>query len=120
MNPEIHLTPLLKVVKLDSCGQLDNPGFLELLNVTGKKLTVLDISRLNITWDGLAELDIHLNNLQRLNMDSCKSPTNQKIMEILHITGGNLQVGVYILCKMFFLGGGGVGWWRGKKEKKKL
>ena len=99
-SPDIHLTPLTKVLKLDGCRQLDNHGFLELLNMTGKNLAVLDMSRTDITCEGLSELDIHLKNLKKLNMDSCKSLTNQRIMEILHTTDGNLKVGVSMLCNM--------------------
>jgi len=81
----------IQVLKLDGCRQLDNHGFLELLNMTGKNLAVLDMSRTDITCEGLSELDIHLKNLKKLNMDSCKSLTNQRIMEILHTTDGNLK-----------------------------
>ena len=81
----------IKILKLDGCRELDNHSFLEILNISAKSLKVLDISRTNVTCEELSELDIKLKDLQKLNLDSCKSLTNQRIMEILHITGENLR-----------------------------
>jgi len=71
---------------------LSNQGLNEILNRSRRNLTVLDLSRSNITGVGVEEGVNSLSNLEVLNLSWCLNLTDGGLKEVLRVSGSKLRV----------------------------
>ena len=83
--------PNLETLILYRCKELVDGGLVEILRISGSKLSYLNVSRTSIKGIGLIEGVKSLPNLETLNLSRCESLENRGLVEILKISGTNLR-----------------------------
>jgi len=84
--------PNLEKLVLSGWLWLSNQGLNEILNRSRRNLTVLDLSRSNITGVGVEEGVNSLSNLEVLNLSWCLNLTDGGLKEVLRVSGSKLRV----------------------------
>ena len=81
----------LETLYLRACRWITNQGMMELLQMCGPELKVLNLSSTNISGEGLSVLQGKLINLETLDLGYCECITDQGISEILETCGPGLR-----------------------------
>ena len=81
----------METLSLCLCSSLTDQGLLKVLRMAGNNLQDLNISRTNITSQGLDVLQGQFTNLKTLNLCGCRSLTDQGLLKVLRMAGNNLQ-----------------------------
>ena len=77
----------LETLYLGKCGWITNQGMMELLQMCGTELNVLNLSSTNISSEGLSVLQAKLINLKTLESFSCVFSLDfTYILIVIHVT----------------------------------
>ena len=77
----------MKTLNLGHCSRLTDQGLLKVLRMCGSKLQDLNIYGTRISGHGLEELQGKFVDLKTLNLESCRSITDQGFCEMINISG---------------------------------
>ena len=90
----VHKGKLINLEKLDLniCGYLTKQGIIEMLQMCGTQLKVLELNNTKITGEGLSVLKENFVNLETLTLRHCKHITKEGMKDILQMCGTRLKV----------------------------
>ena len=90
MASAVHLSKLDRLC-LSDCRQLTDRGLYEILQMSGSRLKVLELTRTNVTGRSVAVSTVKFEELNSILLHGCPQLTDQGLSDLLRICGPNLS-----------------------------